>query len=126
MTDNRQFITEYAEALNGKPKDPATVARYVADPALAEHIAVFEAAFPSYRMKPEDVIAEGDRVVLRATFSGTHKGTFAGIAPTGRSISIEAIVIYKIADGKIVQHWIQLNPAALMQQLTAASAGAGS
>jgi steroid delta-isomerase-like uncharacterized protein len=126
MSDNRKLIAEYVEAMSGKSKDPATVARYVADPKLAEHIAAFEAAFPGYQMTPEDVIAEGDRVVLRATFRGTHKGAFAGIPPTGRSISTEAIIVYKIADGKIVQHWIQWNPASVVQQQSSASAGANS
>jgi predicted ester cyclase len=126
MSDNRRFIAEYAATLNSKPKDPALVASYVADATLAEHIATFEAAFPGYQMTPEDIIAEGDRVAVRATFRGTHKGTFAGIAPTGRSISTDAIIIYRIAGDKIVQHWIQWNPATLIQQLSSASVGAGS
>ncbi len=123
MDENKAFVMEYAQALSGKPKDPALVAHYVADPNLAEHIAIFEAAFPCYELKAEDLIAEGDLVALRATFHGTHKGTFAGIAPTGRSVSLSIIIIYKITGRKIVQHWMESNSVTLLQQLTE-SAGA--
>ena len=112
---------EYVQALSGKAKDTALIARYVDDPKLAEHIAMFEEAFPRYELKPEELIAEGDLVVMRATVVGTHEGTFAGIAPTGRSVSTSLIIIYKIRARKIVQHWMEANSVALIEQLTQAA-----
>ena len=63
------------------------------------------AAFPDMRITVEDVIAEGDRVSARVTMRGTHQGEFQGIAPTGKRVQVKAIDIFRIADGKIVEHW---------------------
>jgi len=65
----------------------------------------------------EDMIAEGDKVVLRSTFRGTHKGDLMGIAPTGKQVTMPLILIYRIADDKIVEHWMQADALGLLQQL---------
>jgi predicted ester cyclase len=57
------------------------------------------------RVTVEDIIAEGDRVAARVTMRGTHLGEFDGIAPTGKRVEVRAIDIYRITDGKIVEHW---------------------
>jgi predicted SnoaL-like aldol condensation-catalyzing enzyme len=124
MNDNKEFIAEYLQAFSGKPKNRTLLAPYVADPKLVEHIELFEAAFPNYEIKIADLIAEGDLVVARFNVYGTQKGTFAGIPPTGRNVSISGIIIYKIAERKIVQHWMEFNPMTLVQQLTHAPAAA--
>ena len=117
---NRAFILRYFEELSGREKPAAVVERYVDDPSLREHIAGSEAAFPRYSMDVEDVIAEGDRVVVRFTGRVKHLGDFMGLPATGREASFPGIVIYRVRDGKIVEHWLQLDAMALMQQLTAA------
>jgi len=61
--------------------------------------------FPDMKMTIDDLIAEGDKVVVRSTFSGTHRGEFMGIAPTGKNVTTRAINIYRIADGKFVEEW---------------------
>ena len=61
--------------------------------------------FPDMKMTIDDLIAEGDKVVVRSTFSGTHKGEFMGITPTGKKITTTAINIYRIADGKLIEEW---------------------
>jgi predicted ester cyclase len=101
--NEKALITEYLQALSGKPKVPELVARYVTDPHLMKHIAECEAGFPGYELLTEDLIAEGDLVALRATFRGTHTGSFAGVAPTGRTASASLIIIYRVAGNKIVQ-----------------------
>ncbi len=63
------------------------------------------------------MIAEGDKVVVRGTWSGTHKGEFMGIAPTGKSVSFGVIDIVRIAGGKVVEHWGQMDNLRMMQQL---------
>jgi predicted ester cyclase len=115
--DNKAFIRRYFEAISGKDKAAAVVNRYVTDEELKHHIALNEAAFPSYQLIAEDMIAEGDKVVVRSTFRGTHKGDLMGIAPTGKQVTMSLILIYRIADDKIVEHWMQADTLGLLQQL---------
>ena len=115
--DNKTFIRRYFEALSGKDKATAVVNRYVTDEELKHHIALYEAAFPSYQLIAEDMIAEGDKVVVRSTFRGTHKGDLMGIPPTGKQVTMPLILIYRIADDKIVEHWMQADALGLLQQL---------
>ena len=75
------------------------------------------AAFPDQRTTIEDVVAEGDKVVVRATFKATHLGELLGIPPTGRSVTMSWISIYHLSNGKIVEHWYQDDNMGLMQQL---------
>src|SRR5437764_1381191 len=62
-------------------------------------------AFPDAHVTLDDVLAEGDKVVVRSTLSGTHQGTFMGIPATGRHVSITGIDIVRMRDGKMVEHW---------------------
>jgi len=117
MTDAKSFITEYLTALSGHAKTPALVQQYVSDERLARHIADIEAAFPDYELVPEDMLAEGDKVAVRCVFRGTHRGPFAGMQPTGKSVSAGLIIIYAIAAGRIADHWMQFDLFTLMQQL---------
>ncbi len=61
--------------------------------------------FPDLTIAVEDVMAEGDKVTARVTMRGTHQGEFQGIAPTGRRVEVRAIDMFRIEDGKIVEHW---------------------
>jgi predicted ester cyclase len=65
----------------------------------------------------EDVIAEGDRVVVRWTNAGTHSGRFLGIPPTGRSFNIAGIDIYRIENHRMAEHWHVVDQLTLLQQL---------
>jgi steroid delta-isomerase-like uncharacterized protein len=71
-------------------------------------------AFPDLHYTFEDVFGEGDRVVVRYTSRGTHKGDLMGIAPTGKQVTITGTSIMRIANGKILEEWINSD---LMQQL---------
>jgi predicted ester cyclase len=63
------------------------------------------------------MVAEGDKVAVRATFKATHKGPFMGVPPTGKEISSEGMLIFCIADNKIVEHWSISDQLGLMQEL---------
>jgi predicted ester cyclase len=65
----------------------------------------------------DDVIAEGDKVAVRATFRGTHTGDFMGIAPTQRQVTQPLIIIYRVDGDKIVEHWLSIDMLSFMQQL---------
>jgi predicted ester cyclase len=60
------------------------------------------AGFPDYRWELQETVVEGDMIAARLIGRGTHTGPFGGIAPTGRRISTQELVIYRFADGKIV------------------------
>jgi predicted ester cyclase len=62
-------------------------------------------AFPDYRWELQELVVEGDRIAARLIGQGTHTGPFSGIAPTGRRIRTQELVMYRIADGKIVHCW---------------------
>jgi predicted ester cyclase len=80
---------------------------------------MFEAAFPGYDLEINDMVAEDDKVAIRATFHGTHRGEFQGIPPTGRDVSIPLMLIYRIASDRIVEHWMNADSLGLLQQLGA-------
>src|SRR5215216_3844008 len=62
-------------------------------------------SFPDLSITVEDVMAEGDRVAARVVMRGTHRGEFQGIAPTGKRVEVKAIDMFRISNGKIVEHW---------------------
>jgi steroid delta-isomerase-like uncharacterized protein len=74
-------------------------------------------AFPDLQMRIEDVVAEGDRVVVRLTVTGTHRGLFRGVPATGRAVSFGAIRIYQLTDGKVVNMWAQQDALGLLTQI---------
>ena len=79
------------------------------------------AAFPDEQITVEDLIAEGDRVAVRVTVRGTHRGIFMGVAPTGRPVALEAITIYRVDAEKIVEDWTIADIPGLQQQLGASA-----
>jgi steroid delta-isomerase-like uncharacterized protein len=80
------------------------------------------AAFPDLSVSEDDMIAQGDKVVLRDTIRGTHRGPFAGIPPTGREISISRIAIFRLVDGRIKEHWNLVDMLGALQQMGAVPA----
>jgi predicted ester cyclase len=117
ITDNHQLIQDYVNAITATPKTEALIQQYVSDPTLKEHIRQAEAAFPNYELVAHQIVAEGDMVALRGTFYGVHKGEFAGIAPTGKKVSADLMLFYRINDGLIVEHWMQWDVHAVLAQL---------
>lgn len=85
--------------------------------AFFEYALIMHGAFPDGRHTFEDVIAEGDKVVTRGMFSGTHQGEIMGILPTGKQVAFSVIHIDRLMDGKVVEHWGQGDTMGLMQQL---------
>jgi steroid delta-isomerase-like uncharacterized protein len=84
-----------------------------------QRIASFREALPDVHLSIDDLVAEGDRVVFRITIAGTQTGTLMGVAPTGRRVTISAIDIVRLVDGKIEEHWGQMDMLGLLQQLGA-------
>jgi steroid delta-isomerase-like uncharacterized protein len=76
-------------------------------------------AFPDFHMTVEDMFAEGNKVATRLTLRCTHTGDFAGIHPTGKQLTVAAVLISQFADGKEVEAWDVWDTAGLLQQLGA-------
>jgi steroid delta-isomerase-like uncharacterized protein len=74
-------------------------------------------AFPDVKATVEDLMADGDKVVARVSYRGTHQGAFRGIPPTGKQIAVTGINIFRIANGQLVEHWGLTDRLAVLQQL---------
>jgi predicted ester cyclase len=125
----RRFVDEYQSAADersfaellhpdvvDRSRPPGTAAGAA---GVRQQFDAFRAAFPDFRATIHDQIAEGDKVVTRKVFHGTHEGELMGIAPTGRQVEIEVIDIVRVADGRIVEHWNVVDRLGLLQQLGA-------
>lgn len=82
-------------------------------------------AFPDWYSTPEELVAEGDRVVERWTGRGTDRGEFQGIPPTGRQVAVPGVVFYRIRDGKIMEFRGSFDMLNMLQQLGTAPAVTG-
>jgi steroid delta-isomerase-like uncharacterized protein len=80
---------------------------------------MFFGPFPDSHMAVEDLLAEGDKVAVRTTYTGTHQGEFMGIPATGKQVSIPVINIFRLENGQIVENTPRLDMLGLMQQLGA-------
>ena len=86
---------------------------FLGEPVVAGRCAALldqlQVAFPEGRYALEDLIADGDKVVLRVSFHGTHRGGFRGHAPTGRAVSLAGIHIFRCGGRCILEHWAMEN-----------------
>ena len=77
---------------------------------------LFRKAFPDKHITINDSMAEGDKVMVKLTCFGTHRGEFMGMPATGNPIEYEEVLIFRLKDGKIVEHWAVADALSLMQQ----------
>jgi steroid delta-isomerase-like uncharacterized protein len=95
------------------PGTPGPMSREAIKPVWG----MFFAAFPGLQHSIGDIFAEGDKVAIRLAIHGTHRGDFQGIPPTGKEIMISSINIFHLANGKIVEQWIDFDALGMLQQL---------
>ncbi len=86
---------------------------------FTQMIAMFKGAFPDLRVTVDDMIAEGDKVVMRGTNSATHKGDLMGIPASGKPINFSEVHIVRLVDGKLAEHWAVEDQMTMMQQIGA-------
>ena len=128
--ENKAIVRRAYEAINQKNLDALDemVASDIIDhdPApgqgpglegVKQYFSSMHTAFPDVQMNIDDMIAEGDKVVARGTWNGTHEGEFMGIPAIGRRVTVSQIDIARCADGRMVEHWGQSDALGLMQQL---------
>lgn len=93
--------------------------------AVKQYLAELHAAIPDLQLSVDDIIAEGDKVVARNTWRGTHRGTLWGMPATNRSFVMEGVVVWRIANGKIAERWATIDRFGLFQQLGVLPSAAG-
>jgi steroid delta-isomerase-like uncharacterized protein len=130
IAENKEIVQRYQEIYNSNDLD--ALAEVVSEDLLTPKIMsgiptgiegakaahrIMLAGFPDYETIIDDVFAEGDKVAVRITMSGTNTGSFMGIPATGKHVSFTGIYIARIASGKIVEHWGEEDGVSLLQQL---------
>ncbi len=137
--DNKRFLQQFVdEAINKKNID--AMDRLVAEDfveqaplpgqgpgreGLKYAIRLLLGAFPDMHWRVDEQIAEGDKVVSRFTWTGTQRGEFLGIPPTGRKVEVWGMVIDVVRGGKFVESRLIMDTLGLMQQLGAIPAPTG-
>jgi predicted ester cyclase len=105
---NKDLVRRYYDqVINGRDLD--AVGDYFADERTASGVRkgcfYFFQAFPDLHVSLDEFVAEGDRVFLRSTMTGTHDDEFHGIPATGRHMATDSAEVYRIADGKFIGYW---------------------
>jgi predicted ester cyclase len=85
---------------------------------VKQFFTTFRDAFPDVSVEIDELVAEGDRVAVATTFTGTHEGELMGVSPTGRRVSVTGIDMVRVAGGRIVEHRGLTDIVGLMRQLT--------
>ena len=101
--------------------DPAPPSLLRGPEGMKRFVAQMRAAFPDWTVTTDDVMVDGDKLVSRWTVRGTHRGLFAGVEPTGRTIEMHGISIHRIVGGRIVENWHGVDKLGLLRQIGAVS-----
>jgi len=117
LKKNKALILEYVNATSGQPKTRERLEKYNADPGLIDYIMYIDSVFPNYEVIADEIIAEGDRVIMRARLKGVHKGEMMGFAPTNKVIEYPFVVGYEILNNKIVRSWVVADNLVLAERL---------
>lgn len=85
--------------------------------AFQMSVSMYHNAFPDIQVTIDDLIAEGDKIVVRQTFRGTHQGPMGSIAPTGKHVTFSGMFIFRVENDQFVEEWALLDGLALQNQL---------
>lgn len=85
--------------------------------AIKEHVANWIASFPDLHFSIEQILSEGDRVVMQLLMEGTHRGPWLGIPASDKKIQVRMFTIHRIVRDKIVEDWVLVESLGLFQQL---------
>jgi len=127
--DNKELVRRGYEAINQRnwaAFDELHVSDYVSHSgattiqgleAYKQAISINITACPDLHFTIENMIAEGDFVAVRHTARGTHQGTFMGIPPTGKQVTVTGMIFDRVVNGKIIEEWSNQDWLGLLQQL---------
>lgn len=114
---NKRFYLNYIDTFNGKEKPVELLRKYIEDEKLIEHILFFEKLFPKYRAIIDEILAEGDKVFVRARIQGKHEGEVEGILATYKKFDTPFALGYTIRNEKIVGFWAIANEMEFFEQM---------
>ena len=102
------YVAHASASLEPAPLDSEAWARFLAG---------FVEGFPDLRLTVEDTVGDGVLVAQRIHFEGTHTGEFQGLPPTHTKVSFNGLELNRLVDGRVAEHWFQLDALTLLQQL---------
>jgi predicted ester cyclase len=102
------YVAHAPASLESAPLDSEAWTRFLSG---------FVEGFPDLRLTVEDAVGEGDLVAQRVHFAGTHTGEFQGLPPTHRKVEFSGLELNRFVDGRVAEHWFQLDALTLLQQL---------
>ena len=117
LKKNREFIIKYYNTISGAAKTPELCEKFATDNKLLEHIAFFEGAFPKYELFIEEMMTEGNKVMVQGRATGIHQGALNGIPATGKKMDLPFCIRYTIENNMIIDHWLIADQIILMEQL---------
>ena len=117
LQKNKELVIDYFNAISGVKKTRELLEKYISDKHLIEHIEFFDSVFPAYELYADEMLAEGNRVVVRARAQGRHEGELNGIPPTYKNVEFPFSIGYEIGNNKIISHWLIADQMVLMEQL---------
>ena len=138
LSDNKSVVLRSESELWSKGNlavadelySPDFVCHFVVGPewrgvqGIKDVVARHRRSFPDWDEKVDDILAEGDEVMIRFTSTGTQEGDFEGIAATGKKVTIREVAIFRLVDGKIIEQWGMPDVHGLLEQLqTSATTG---
>ena len=114
---NKQFMLEYYKVGSGQKKTESLLRQYTNNERLIGHVMFMEKAFPNHQIVPDEIIAEGDKVFVRARVVAKHLGEVEGIPPTFKDINVPFAIGYKIENAMIVDFWTISDQMEFLEQL---------
>ncbi len=129
LDDNKQLVERLSQLAFNERKPEEAIELLAADfrthagsqargaDGFTDLVETFLAGFADFRGETLHVLAEGDRVVIFTLWRGTHTGTFRGLAPTGKRVAFETADLFRVAGGRIVEHWDVVDRLALQSAL---------
>jgi len=113
----RQLVQEYMEESSGKAKTVKMIKKYIEDQDLIDHIVTYESAFPEYELIPSEILVDGIRVTVYATFRGVHNGFLEDIPATGKSVELPVLLIYTVENERKQSVPVFPHPVSLLRVL---------
>jgi predicted ester cyclase len=114
---NKQFMIDIYNMGSGQKKTEEMLRQYTDNERYIGHVLFMEKAFPNYQIIPDEIIAEGDKVFVRASVIAKHEGEVEGIPPTFKDINVPFAIGYEIKDEKIIDFWTISDQMEFLEQL---------
>ena len=110
-------IIDQVYAPNVVHHDPRSPAPVTSSEALKQYVSTFLTAFPDLHFTIDDLLAEGDKVFWRFTAQATHSGPLMNIPPTGNSTTVTGMVLFRVANDKIAEVWVNFDTLGMLQAI---------